>query len=494
MLTGTEAVTDGGKTLAGSPPPPPHADPGKGAVTKYCKSGSITPTTEGKVEFNPFVLENALNDLQKDRKMLLGTGESGEINSKIMHSYRREVEIFHIVEKKCENLFFTIEYGEDINSKNPKGPLVKRFGINPAAVNPVDNYGIAGNALHFIEEKILDSALAELGDKPSAEEAQSGAFAHNVVVVDIFARDGGILKIDSETGLREMHSIVLWKKAEDCIVLIDPNKREFSQHIAKSLNSMCGEEKYKLGLEGVIYSSKRKYPSQPEKTGRSNYKQLNPNPRDCIDIAVKIAFEINEQQYAIIEPCMEKEARKLAIEEIAEKVCIQISNNSIIKKFSTLIDNTFIRQIQSTQKDIRKSSNEVLLNKQLHPILEELKVMRILNPSYKLIKKMIKPRLSAQKVLKTYNALAQRITRISKEHKRALEDDLKVFKEASQTFSFAKYIEERLNEVNEASKKWTTDTSVEQIKKVIELLEKDEDVLSEELNEKNKESKDKEKV
>ena len=89
--------------------------------------------------------------------------------------------------------------------------------------------------------------------------------------------------------------------------------------------------------------------TQRRETGYSEYTDLIPQPRDCVDIAVKIAFEINEQQ---------KEGTN--IEQINENVFSQISNKKALNTVTQIIDGTFIRELQSSNKNIRRDAKQAL--------------------------------------------------------------------------------------------------------------------------------------
>ena len=261
------------------------------------------------------------------------------------------------------NVIFELDYRENINPEavqeveeevkqevsqsqlsNTQTPLVKRFGISPEAVPNAAGYNIICNRLHYVEQEVFNLAIQELSSKLSAQDLQSQQvqeYLCNVVVVDIFAREQGKIKT-TQVGLPETHTVVLWKKEPSTIVLIDPSHTKFSQHIDSLI---IGNYSIMQSISGgdIVYSTQRK------ETGYSPYEEQNPKPRDCIDIAVKIAFEINEQQ---------KESTN--IEQITQNVFSQISNKKRLSRHLDKIDGTFIRELQSSSKNIRREAKRFL--------------------------------------------------------------------------------------------------------------------------------------
>ena len=340
-----------------------------GMMSRRYMSGSITPSTQGNENFKRFESQQ-----EQLHKQLLSYVQEEDYNQ-TQNISSTLVEQQHITDP--EKVIFELYYQEDINTNvvqeqekmkqeesQPQVPstqssLVKRFGINPEAVQYAAGYGIAGDRLHYVEQEVFNLAIQELSDKLSAQELQNQQeYSHNVVVVDIFAREQGKIKI--QQGLPETHTVVLWKKAEQEIVLIDPNKFEFSNHIStqqiQALTTLTISSIIPLRLEGDIV-----YGTQGKTTGYSEYTDPNPLPRDCIDIAVKIAFEINEQQKENID-----------IKQIEEKVFSQISNNKKLSKYLDKIDGTFIRELQSSNKNTRRDAKQFLKTKEVQLIVPKV--------------------------------------------------------------------------------------------------------------------------
>lgn len=371
----------------------------KGLGGMMSRSGSITPTTQAQnvsfhtsslFEQQPQRLQELLIQVREDNLYFQESNISLSLFEQQCITNPDQV-IFELHYQKGINPGIFAEVKEEVKQEEPQpqapiiqDPLVKRFGINPEAVPGAVGYNITYDRLHYVEQEIFNLAIQELNTKSSAQAlqfqrtikditfkttfqilkggplTQIQEYPNNVVVVDIFARELGRIKATQtyERLLPETHTVVLWKKAEQEIVLIDPNKFEFSNHIStqqiQALTTLTISSIIPLRLEGDIV-----YGTQGKTTGYSEYTDPNPLPRDCIDIAVKIAFEINEQQKENID-----------IKQIEEKVFSQISNklklNSAVKK----IDCTFIRELQSSNKDTRINAKQTLALNTMQEVLQ----------------------------------------------------------------------------------------------------------------------------
>lgn len=336
---------------------------------RYYTSGSITPSTQGNENFERLELQQE----QLHEQLLLYAKEKDY--SQIQNISSTLVEQQHITNP--DNVIFELDYQENINPNavqeqeemkqeesqsqvpSTQGPLVKRFGINPQAVGSAAGYNITYDRLHYVEREVFRFAIQELSEKPSAQELQGQQileeYPHNVVVVDIFSREQGIIKA-TQAGFPETHTVVLWKKEHNTIVLIDPSHVKFSQHISTQqiqvLVTLTDFSIIPIKPRGDIV-----YGTQGKPTGYSKYDHLIPQPRDCIDIAVKIALEINEHQQAGIKS-----------EQIEENVFSQISNKKALSKAVRSIDNAFIRELQSSSKDTRIGAKQFLEDEQVQLI------------------------------------------------------------------------------------------------------------------------------
>lgn len=320
------------------------------ALLKYM-SGSITPGSQEEPIFNiPELLSAAVAKLKSkepDPEHILGKGKEKVDADEILNPDTIAGEKTALIPGN-KALF---------SQRFPLGKLfVQRFGINPEAFEEGMEYAIASNELHPAEEVLFLVALAELADKPSAEyfvKNRPAEYADNAVVVDIFARtdNGTQIRKEGKTGYPEVHSVVLWKKkkteGKDQIVLIDPSKVDFSEHIRVALQSKkyVGDHVKVIkanfpGPKNVLYGKGKC------DTGPSDYKVSLPLARDCIDIAAKICAELNEQQ---------KEVE--SIEPIEINTFTKLTNQSRInKQLGQKLDGTVMREPQGSLVKDRKEA------------------------------------------------------------------------------------------------------------------------------------------
>ena len=243
--------------------------------------------------------------------------------------------------KEIEQFGFETIYQENIESAEllrDDAPAVLRYGLNTESKtlqNLVGSY-IEKGVLHPFEQEIFVKAIQHLHSVDAAEtymKNNNNLYPNNVVLVDIFDRSSSFIN----EGHNQTHTIALWKKTDKEIVLIDPSKTNYSDHLCKSLQSTFNTNINSLTvLEDVIYGSGGK------ETGYSEYNILVPKPRDCIDIAVKVALELNEQQKFGIN-----------LEEQQNNMLKQISNQTSVAPHMNLVKDTFVRTLQSTNKQIR---------------------------------------------------------------------------------------------------------------------------------------------
>ena len=251
------------------------------------------------------------------------------------------------IQDNCDIISFGFEtiYQEGIaeNSDgelNEDTPAVLRYGLNKDNLIPLEGSYIEKGLLHPYEIELFRLAIGYLNMTPSSEAyiqdtTPGKPYANNAVLVDIFDRSTDFVN----EGNNQTHTVVLWRKRDNETMLIDPSNVNFSKNIANIYDFTTAK------IPGnTIYSTNGKH------TEYVSYEEEIAKPRDCVDIAVKIAFEINEQQ---------KEGT--GIEQIEQNVYRQISNISSIKlnPIKTL-NTTFIRELQSTSNTTRKSANSLL--------------------------------------------------------------------------------------------------------------------------------------
>ena len=122
-------------------------------------------------------------------------------------------------------------------------------------------------------QKIL-TKLEYINTSMAIESLQTGI---KTVLVDIFDRDADYnVKTDIETSLYKIHTVVLFEQFGKYLV-IDPSNATFSYALA------AAHKDIRLCFSNKLQTYK------PEGTTGPNPDQ----PRDCIDIAVKLAFNLN---------------------------------------------------------------------------------------------------------------------------------------------------------------------------------------------------------
>jgi hypothetical protein len=319
-------------------------------IRHVCQSGSMTPGVQKGIISHPIDLKVLASRLE----MEAGETSEEEKGGKSTHLDRAQKEFTHISEN---NYIFT----QDFQLKNLS---VQRFGIYPEAVMGAIDYSIENDKLHIVEETLFAAALEVLEGKPSArtfrelDPFDTEEYANNVVIVDIFARPGGKIREYKTSGQPEVHSVVLWKKSENEVALIDPSNKKYSAHIKTALTA-----KYRdLTILSSPIAGNILYGPGDKDTGFSDENVAFPSPRDCIDIAVKIGFEINEQQ------------KHGLVEEIESNAFKRLTNQyRINRKLTKFLDGTMIRELQSSKLDIRINATKFIIeNTERIPFLQKL--------------------------------------------------------------------------------------------------------------------------
>lgn len=323
---------------------------------------SITPTTDKGY----FSFEKAIEKLQKLENAQKELEETGDkkiqkedlVSSKSFLDGTEKEYLFSILKFAKENPVFIKKY----QYEGVEASKVLRFGLNPYKTN--------------LDKKEL--LIREVGDnlsKTSYNPTIINSVKHNkleidlmkqsiqclkdssekTVLVDIFARhvtneksENGLIKLTK--GVPETHTIVLHKIDENNIFLVDPSNYYFSSHIVNMMKEGLDIKIHVPNQKGYkIYS-----PISSDDTGPHNKLW-----RDCIDIAVKLAFGFNKyglNQENIIE----------------DKTVKQLTNNP---KISDSIFYSEIFPVREKQKsDIKKVE---LLNEILEIKNEEYKKEKI---------------------------------------------------------------------------------------------------------------------
>jgi hypothetical protein len=233
-------------------------------------------------------------------------------------------------------------------------PVVLRYGLHSNSEflqNLVGNY-IQNGILHPCEKAIFLKAFEYLNSAEGTEQYLQTAiegrveYPRNVILVDIFDRSTNVIN----NGHNQTHTIALWKSNDNEIILIDPSMKSYSDHLLPELNQLVSSDDLKIKVFAVdqMYGVSI-YPANNRITGYSNYEDANPKPRDCIDIAVKIAFEVNEQQRA----CNN-------FEQIRNNTKEQISNVKKNALYLNRFGEVVIRELQSSDYQVRSEAKNLL--------------------------------------------------------------------------------------------------------------------------------------
>lgn len=255
---------------------------------------------------------------------------------------------------KNDNIFsFATIYQQDIlnvGQVSEDFPAVLHYGLyrdSQLLKDLIGNY-IQNGILHPCEKAIFLEAFKYLHQVESTEHCLKTpvqdrvGYSRNVVLVDIFDRSTNVIN----EGRNQTHTIALWKNKDDEIVLIDPSKRSYSDHLLESVRAV-GKVNVEIFAVPVIYG----IASYGQDTGYSSYEEEVPKPRDCVDIAVKIAFELNEQQKL-----------RSSLKQIENNMLEQISNQLNQAKYLNKFEKLVIRELQSSSFDMRTMAKNLLVS------------------------------------------------------------------------------------------------------------------------------------
>lgn len=226
--------------------------------------------------------------------------------------------------------------------------IVKRFVIDPEATRDQIGQSFIIGRLHDAERPLFEKAFEQIID-----------FSEAVVLVDIFKRDSSnsphdeykITK-DEKRNKAEIHTICLWKSQVNKIFIIDPSNSSFSNHLVRSrlLSDLHGELlNNNVKIEIMQHQGGSKNRPDPKfysssfgrRIGISNY-----DARDCIDIAVKIAFTIVREK-----GCEESNIQK--------KINL-LSNSSAVNRGLGIENEILLRELQSSDSNKRSQTLDKL--------------------------------------------------------------------------------------------------------------------------------------
>ncbi len=374
---------------------------------KIFNNGSITPRTtskklvldevkiteEAKEKYNKYSFNSINNIKEKIEKIITEEKKAIDLYSQLskLESYKKEEGKIKEIEEKIKlssNKFellknaenkiieFLDDFGfetiyqkeiknvelEDVQFLTDKTPVVLRYGLDTKskALESIIDSVIEKGALHPYEAVLFDKAFKYLSMAESAENylkdnkifekiektellqiENKKSYPNNVVLVDIFDRSTGFIN----EGNNQTHTIALWKKKDDELVLIDPSQKSYSDHLLDLVRTLSAEKINTLDCKMLYGVATYK---GNEITGYSNYEEPKPKPRDCVDIAIKICFELNEQQ-------------KLSnLDKITDNMLQQISNEAKNAPHLTKLSSIVIRELQSSDFSIRTNAKRVI--------------------------------------------------------------------------------------------------------------------------------------
>lgn len=232
------------------------------------------------------------------------------------------------------------EYNRGLEFLNPKvileDPSVSSGKKKGAKSNQSNKDEQANITLHPLEVINLQNAINYLSTK---EE-------NKTVLIDIFARDPqtGMIKWQEDNPLLpETHTVVLFKNSEKQLVVIDPSNSSFSKHLSTNTKMLISDD-----IQILVPQKEVRIYEQDKKigTGSEPYKY-----RDCIDIAVKIAFGLSKIEKV--------DQDKIGFLEVIQEVTNQedVNKNLFFSK-----QDSIARIRQASNDEVRKLSEKILNN------------------------------------------------------------------------------------------------------------------------------------
>jgi len=340
----------------------------------------MTPTTQGKAHFFDNIdgenLEKKWKSLESPfGELAQNTVPEDQVKYCIIqkNKYRNAQERLQV---KGPTVFY-VEYQEDIQKSegvnlNSKDPIVRRYGIKTLNIEIPQGYHLNSDELHYVEKKVLKKALKYLdanqliqkeedivpdsepksqlkspermkSEKVKKDEKLS---LRSVVAIDFFKRVNGVIGYDKE-GAPEVHCVLLWMQ-DDSLILFDPNTSAFSAHLIQGITKKFDVKTRQFNGADQFYLTKNGLMKEVDgqmreiETDYCEYGESYLYPRDCIDIAIKVGFEI-----------LELEKENLCFGEIEKKVLL-MSNSSNAK--GNVYNAVFLRELQSTKKEKRREA------------------------------------------------------------------------------------------------------------------------------------------
>ncbi len=279
-------------------------------------------------------------------------------------------------------------------------PMITHYGINGREAMILEDSLISDGDLHPLEMSIFTQAINYLCSKANAYDlisAQSPVAAplpssppvqNNVVLVSFFKRNEDkllpgykVIKVDSaHPNEVETHTTVLWKTKDKVITVIDPSNSTFSSFL-------YGMDLLKFQFVsaecGMIYKpNNHSYTKKHlEKLNKFLPENSHKYPRDCVDIAVKIAFELIEKQSDVNLRSV-KEVQDAAVEQITNVNlpkeiglfgALQSSDSATREAAKAFVDDLFKKKEVVLEKD-KQGNPKTTLYEKLVPALDITKL------------------------------------------------------------------------------------------------------------------------
>ena len=165
-----------------------------------------------------------------------------------------------------------------------QGTGVIRFLINTNIQHDqLAEIDVFKRAIAYMQDSSIISAETILQRAPIPPRSIE---CNNVVLVDMFDKRVGFQRMNPKF----YHTICLWKKTDHVLLIIDPSSDTFSKRLLENPLEL------KNRFPPFVIETKKHIGDtfyKPFSDTTSNANEPNKDARDCIDIAVKIAFSLN---------------------------------------------------------------------------------------------------------------------------------------------------------------------------------------------------------
>jgi len=168
-------------------------------------------------------------------------------------------------------------------------PAVTRFLIDKAQKNSEAEMEVFKRAIDHLQYVPSSEANLNAVSIPPRPNKPS-----NVVLVDIFEKREGVQPAEPA-----FHTVSLWKKTDQTWLMIDPSSYTFSERLIQPLSKLISQFNLKIKIDAKKHIGNKFYESLQKDQTRPQVQEgekVNKDNRDCIDIALKIAFNINCSQ------------------------------------------------------------------------------------------------------------------------------------------------------------------------------------------------------